>query len=353
MRWGIALAGLALAVLIGATVSASPAETATRCHLKWRVVPSPGLSGAFPGRLETISRGDVWLSRGLVKGVSGPVVFEHWNGKRWRRGRLALQASGQLALAASSSRDVWFAGSTPTFNPLLLHYDGRSWKTLPAPSATNEVDLIYDLAALAPDDAWAVGLKSIRGVGDEGAFTWHWDGVRWTSVPPPPGFASLAGLAAVATDDIWGVASSQENEGGRVLLAHWDGTSWQSIDTGLRAIDLSQALAVSSKEFWAVGSTSGTTGERGVIAHWDGHSLRRVFTERRSGSDVFFGVAASGHEVWAVGYPTIEHWDGRRWRSRRIKGVGFSDVGALSPHNVWAVGATNRQRSVIYHYACA
>ena len=83
------------------------------------------------------------------------------------------------------------------------------------------------------------------------------------------------------------------------------------------------------------------------------HSLRRVFTERRSGSDVFFGVAASAHEVWAVGYPTIEHWDGRRWRSRRIKGVGFSDVGALSPHNVWAVGTTNRQRSVIYHYACA
>jgi hypothetical protein len=183
---------------------------------------------------------------------------------------------------------VWFAGSTANLSPLLLHYDGRSWKTLPAPSAPNEIDLIYDLAALAPDDAWAVGLKSIRGVGDEGAFTWHRDGVRWTSVPPPPGFASLAGLAAVATDDIWGVASSQENEGGRVLLAHWDGTSWQSIDTGLRAIDLSQAVTVSSKEFWAVGSTSGTTGERGVIAHWNGHSLRRVFTERRSGSDVFF-----------------------------------------------------------------
>jgi hypothetical protein len=220
------------------------------------------------------------------------------------------------------------------------------------PISTERDRPIHDLAALSPDDAWAVGLKTIPGAGGQGAFTWHWDGVRWTSVPPPPGFASLAGLAAVATDDSWGVAPSQEAQDYTVLLAQWDGTSWQSIDTGLRAFDLTRAAAASPTKFWAVGSTSGTD-ERGVIAHWDGHSLKRVLTEKHSGTSVFFGVAASGHEAWVAGYQKIEHWDGRHWRSSSIKGVSFTDVGALSPHNVWAVGATNRQRTVIYHYACA
>lgn len=356
MSRAVTLGGIVISLLLVAVGSSAAGGTSVvRCNLRWRLVPSPRFSYAGLGRIDAVSRGDVWIERGLARGGNpGPVLFEHWDGRRWRVGRLTIQASGgPLSLSASSKQNVWIVGSLSNFDPLLLHYDGQRWVQVSAPSMPNEVDLLYDVAALSPSNGWAVGQKAIRGVGDAGALVLHWDGAGWTSVTPPPGLANLTGLAVVAPDDIWAVAPAQEGSGDlKVAIAHWDGMNWQQVDTGVRAIDLTRAAPDNSGGFWAVGSTSGTA-RRGVIAHWDGHVLRRVLTAPfRPGTDNFWDVTTSGHQAWAVGYKDIEHWDGQRWIHTRFKGgVTFSGVGALSPRNVWAAGAS-RRGPVIYHYAC-
>ena len=355
MTKGIVFCAVSLALLLAAgAVSAAPAETSARCHLGWRVVPSPRVSDAGLGAVDAISRADVWVARGLTStGASGPVLYERWNGRRWHVRRLAVKASGDpLSLSASSSRDVWILGNTPDFRPLTLHYDGRGWTSLPVPAAPNEFDILYDVVALAPNNAWAVGQSVTRGTVEQNALILHWDGSRWSRVEAPAGLENLYALAAVSPNDIWAVAPAQEDPavGLRVIVVHWDGTIWREVESGLRSVDLGFARAVSANNIWAVGSTSGTA-KRGVVVHWNGRDFRIVRTTGRSGTDVFFAVAAAGRQAWAAGDEDIVHWDGRGWHRTHFKGVDFFGADALSTRDVWAAGG-NRRRPLIYHYAC-
>jgi hypothetical protein len=323
--------------------------------LKWRVVPSPRFSGAWLGAIDAVARNDAWVVRYTNTGAFGPVMFEHWNGSRWRLGRLGVQAFGPPSVSGSSSRDVWIVGTTPEFEPWTLHYDGHGWSSVPAPAEPNEVDVLDDVLSLAPDDAWAVGASYGRGTGTQQALVLHWDGIRWSRVAAPAGLINLSGLAAVAANDIWATAFALEPDqtsGPTTIVAHWDGASWQKVDTKLQDADLIRVRAVSASNVWAAGSTAGTA-RRGVIVHWDGHAFRRVHTAPRFGADSYAGLAAAGRQAWAFGFEDIEHWDGQHWHQTHIKGVGFAGADALSPRNVWATGANRGGRgAVVYHYAC-
>jgi hypothetical protein len=354
MRLGIvACAALLTACVVAFLVAAPPAATPARCHLRWRLVPSPSFSHGSLDSLDVVNRAEVWVVRSLT-GDPQPVLFERWNGRRWRLGRLAVKAAGApLSLSASSSRDVWIVGETSAFKPLILHYNGYRWASLDTPSAPKEIDLLNDVVALAPNNAWVVGNKSFRGGGGQSALIWHWDGISWTSVDAPAGLENMAGVAAVSPDNVWAVAPAQEDPAGglRVIVAHWNGASWREVNTGLRAVDLVRVRAVSATDVWAVGSTSGTA-ERGIVVHWNGREFRVVRKTGRLGSDVFFDVATAGRQVWAVGDGDIEHWDGRRWQRTHIKGINLFGADALSARNVWAAGVTRRGGPAIYHYAC-
>jgi hypothetical protein len=88
-------------------------------------------------------------------------------------------------------------------------------------------------------------------------------------------------------------------------------------------------------------------------------------------SEALFAVAPVGpHDVWVVGdvhlgiteHLLIRHWDGSHWHSLPVRGLPDSsdsfllDVAAVSPDDVWAVGALQlgaqqgRYRSLILHY---
>ena len=57
------------------------------------------------------------------------------------------------------------------------------------------------------------------------------DGTSWTLLPNPTGPSSsfdLAGLVALAADDVWAVGTSYESGAGP-FLAHWDGVVWSQV----------------------------------------------------------------------------------------------------------------------------
>jgi hypothetical protein len=202
------------------------------------------------------------------------------------------------------------------------------------------------VAAVAPDDVWAVGV---------GPMIEHWDGVRWRLVPNPPGPSVLTGVDAVAPNDVWAVGDSPSIE-------HWDGMRWRLVPSpsdvphfapGADVI-LNALAAVSARDVWAVGNYDASgcceAGSGPLIERWDGVRWRVVASPNLPypiSADIaginLFGVAAvSARDVWAVG-SGIEHWNGTAWRIIPSPGPVGGDYGpvsvaALSTRDVWAVG---------------
>jgi Holliday junction resolvase len=122
---------------------------------------------------------------------------------------------------------------------------------------------------------------------------------------------------------------------------------------------LTGVAALSATNVWAVGSScSSTNVERALILHWNGSTWSVV----KSPSVGLYGnrlsqvVAVSPTDIWAVGtyeptrswYPVRSfflHWNGAGWRVVPSPSVGtadtatiLSDITAVSRTNLWAVG---------------
>src|SRR6476646_6137055 len=124
---------------------------------------------------------------------------------------LALGAAGGAAVAAVTPPRS--AGAAPT--PVC----GAAWQVVASPEAPDSSDnVLRRVAALAPDDIWAVGYylsdSSVRET-----LTLHYDGRRWTIVNSPNlGDADNALLGIAAGDgEVWAVGSA--NEGSDLTVA--------------------------------------------------------------------------------------------------------------------------------------
>lgn len=126
----------------------------------WQQVPTP--RGRSWGDFNSISGptgDDIWLGGSGRDGIGYPVTA-HWNGKRWviysaatfasGEGSFGVLGRGEPEVVALSSTDVWFnVGFTriwyddsrspepvldpSTADPVLFHWDGRSWAKVDVP----------------------------------------------------------------------------------------------------------------------------------------------------------------------------------------------------------------------------
>lgn len=270
----------------------------------WRVVPNPALprlSGYTLQAVTAVSDHDVWA---VGTGYGGTVTLaEHWDGTHWSvvptpsLGQSAelVQTQGRYSgglagVAAIAGRNVWSVGFAFEHTaPLIEHWDGAAWLPVPGPTEPGQArHVLAAIAAVAPTDLWAAGrLDAIYRRGGAKPLLLHWDGRRWTAVPGAPlpndqGYSSLAGIAAVSTNDVWAVGSM-----GRAaaipLVEHWNGARWQSIPgpalpkaTGQPSYALTAVTAISTNDVWAVGAGGTGASQQPLIAHWDGARWRLV-----------------------------------------------------------------------------
>src|SRR4051812_5252503 len=214
----------------------------------------------------------------------GPLML-HWDGTRWSEVELTdvpnPKSAHLVSVVGIGPDDAWAAGGVfneadQGWQALVLHWDGSRWRDVSAPSVvpTGTTELMA-LAASSSDDVWAVGFWS-----DEShtgsivhSLAEHWDGTSWTIVDTPPmagdRYRFLNGVAAAAPNDVWAVGSRAVRDTGRTddgpLVEHWDGVEWQEVDAGPPARSLNAASALATGEIWSVG-TQGNEGG-GVIAH--------------------------------------------------------------------------------------
>jgi hypothetical protein len=248
-----------------------------------------------------------------------------------------------------------------------------SWTVVPSPNPSSQANYLSAVAAVAPNDVWAVGAE-YRPISTPGTLTEHWDGTAWSLVPSPnfnQGYNELYGVTAISTNDVWAVGYHNiANYGSEKTMAlHWNGSAWSIVPTrniGQDANELFAVDGVASNDVWAVGFGHSSSNQVGVplIQHWDGvrWSLSRTPNVGRGFSSLHGVVAVASNDVWAVGAhdgaTLVMHWNGTAWSVVPSPNGSRTDselyaVSATGPSDVWAVGETssnNRGDTLVEHW---
>ena len=240
---------------------------------QWSRLSVPRASGtdtAFTS-VKAFSASDAWAVGEGGTSLHRLTLAMHWNGSQWTAVTTPSPGTRNNWLTSvdgSGPADVWAVGYTlnlPYGNrvrqSLVLHYNGTQWTQVTSPDSGST--FLYDVAALSPSDAWAVGSGSTGG-----AYVLRWNGNAWSSAPAPAGLLSLSSVTARSDSDVW-VAGSDANSAPRV--AHWNGSAWTvtpvTVTGGVGQPALTSITTADANTEWAVGSQSdGATGQSGSIA---------------------------------------------------------------------------------------
>jgi hypothetical protein len=166
------------------------------------------------------------------------------------------------------------------------------------------------------------------------------------SIPYP---GQLNGAAVTTAGTAWAVGYTS----GEALTERWNGKSW----TWASALEVApdgdfySVAAISASNAWAVGYIPSASATVSLIAHWNGKAWKRVRSPNPGpGGTLLSGVAAvSADNIWAVGQTGLQktvilHWNGKAWTRVSSPSPGTYDqlfgVAASSASNAWAVGQT-------------
>jgi hypothetical protein len=206
----------------------------------------------------------------------------------------------------------------------------------------------------SPLDVWAFGAHQHKlqpGRGSMSGVILRFDGSRWATVPHPR-IGEIRAAASGGPDDVWAV-------GGRRVL-HWDGSSWQRTPVPrVPGLEISSISASGPSDAWLVGSRHGarlpanSIGSHTLAMHWDGGRWSIVPTpnvdHRYNGLSSVLALSPS--DVWTIGAAVRKrigfHWTGSGWQSVPMPSIphhtssGPSALGTDGAGGIWAVGATN------------
>jgi hypothetical protein len=239
------------------------------------------------------------------------------------------------------------------------------------------------VSAASPSDAWAVGSASIN-YGDWYGLAEHWNGKTWTKVPVPEtgeNNDNLVGVSAYSPTDAWAVGQlGTQAVGLSSLVIHWNGKAWAQASVPISGPDgyayiLTDISVASPDSVWAVGYGGDTSD--GIVLHWNGKawSWSHILGQ---GDQLLAVTALSPSNVWAVGalytvssagegdytvLPLVMHWNGKTWSrvsAPALPGTGtgldFMDEEGLtavsnSSSGLWVTGGFTESSNANTAYA--
>jgi hypothetical protein len=245
---------------------------------------------------------------------------------------------------------------------------GCRWHAVAAPRHAYAKSRFDGVTALSAARAWAVGSTYTGHENSPDApVVARWDGVHWaTAAEGLPRSATVLDVDA-APGAVWLAGFSRNH----AFVARLDGSRWTTMrpPVNARFSHLNGIDVIAADDVWAVGGISTGGSGRTLALHWDGSHWRAVRTPSprpspATGSpytDLSDVDALRPDDVWAVGQAgnvapvgqteTIAvHWDGHRWRHVPTANRPTSDgrrfnilfgVAAVSSDDVWAVGDWN------------
>jgi hypothetical protein len=354
---------------VGQVVASGNAGVALAEHWNgqsWSVVPVQHVGNSHMAyersedltSVDAISPANVWAvgfypSKASVNDTpstaNDSTLIEHWNGTTWSivAAPDASPSDNLNSVSAYSTTDVWAVGGAtytiadPAFvplnydAPLVEHWNGSSWKIIPAPTlgldphnpaavAKARSELISGAAvnfsgadltsvhAIAPDDVWASGVVSFANQGDAGfgadeTLTEHWNGTKWSIVTAPD--VTVAEIKSAAGDDLDSISGSAGDVWtvGRAqpigtLALHWNGTAWSVVpspQTGPNGY-LNAVLDLGANNVWAAGDE---------IDHWNGTDWTQMPTLNGAPFTAITAIAATAaDDVWFADVTDFVHY---------------------------------------------
>jgi hypothetical protein len=247
----------------------------------WSVeaAPSPGTNDRLYS-VSTVDPDDIWAVGHYTDSQTYiHALALHWNGSAWTAVP-APDASRYLTLfygvAAQSTDDVWAVGYKQTrpgvgsFQPIAEHWDGTKWSLVDTPILPGSVDIFYDVSGVSSNDVWAVGVYQPSGPEHSSPLVEHWDGSSWRLVPAPeqPNVEySLLDVYATASNDVWAVGISWKDLPTEHPVAeHWNGTRWSlsSVRVHGESGGFFGVVVTLATDIWAVGFVQ-SNGESGTL----------------------------------------------------------------------------------------
>lgn len=358
----------------------------------WREHPAPGDSQFWD--IDGRSCSEIWAV-GSTPAHRGAIA--RWDGKAWSsvdpplpyRRYFDVAVLADEILVATDRSNGWGERNTG----LLLHHDGRDWRTEelgpfilrsltvgddgtlwaavqggnPGQTAARYYDgrwsvsdagNVWKVASLGPGGTWAVGPDGSVSKWDDGS--WHRitnagtdpfydfydlatddEGRHWIAgkkgiAATPRGTQIVAhGSGGGGTINALGYRGNElwalgEGDGHGAELSRWNGRSWQSV----RLPAESRALFA----WWDGGPNDLWLGGRGgQLLHYDGKGWARQTLEVRTPWRAFVGHSAS--DLWAIGdRGLLAHFDGKAWSL--VDDVAMADLhaGVRVGNELWVVG---------------
>jgi hypothetical protein len=192
-------------------------------------IPNPGKDNYLNGVWAT-GTGEAWAVGQHTPGTGWDPLVLRWDGSEWRQTTVPKPAGSTgailTAVSGTSPTDVWAVGeyfdAGRVNRSLVEHWDGTKWTVVPSPMSSRH-DTLMGVSAQSRSNVWAVGDSMDPVTGDFTPLILHWDGVQWSSVPAPVGAGSAFGVAALSGRDVW-VAGRRGR--GNQLTARWNGFRW-------------------------------------------------------------------------------------------------------------------------------
>lgn len=226
----------------------------------WSIIPSPspgtlGLNALYA--VAANSANDVWAVGSFTNvGEFAQTLILHWDGASWNviPSANVPNANNELfGVVALGPNNVWAVGywgnSATGFSTLIQHWDGSTWSVVPSGDPDGD-NILQAVSGTGPSDIWTVGRSRNPSTFQTTTLTEHWNGSSWSQVLGFGGEPAAAyGVAAVAPNDAWAVGDG----GGLALIGRWNGSSWSVYPSPVVAGRLLAATALSPCDVWAVG----------------------------------------------------------------------------------------------------
>jgi hypothetical protein len=272
------------------------------------------------------------------RSIAYRAVIEHWDGQTWR-----VQSrptgdypglSGLQGVSALAANNIWAVGQDYYGKAMVLRFDGSTWRSqrVPLPSGTYGSTL-SGVVAVAPDNVWAIGSSWPITIAHKPMLV-HFDGRRWSSVPLPALPAQTQLNAIAARSGVVAVIGSvlSPSPGYPIILVRANG-KWKALPTAMLApsgklASLHGVTYAGPGALWIVGSTSngpnGTGPQTTAAWRWQGGRWSAYAPDHRTDSYLTSVAAAGPQQVWAAGLPGVDvsgshdgllltRWDGQAW----------------------------------------
>ncbi|GGR69890.1 hypothetical protein GCM10010252_04990 [Streptomyces aureoverticillatus] len=196
----------------------------------------------------------------------------YWDGSTWTD-RTAGAPIGEPHEVDGTGSGVWVVGGAkhPATGAVALRRNGSGWTSVGLPSGLGAGARLLTVRVVAADDVWVGGYKAAEVFGgDRTPLVMHWNGTSWKVLPNPFGTAMGQVSSLLVRDGaLWAGGFTGRGIGGsvgdRAAVAAWNGSAWSlRSPAGQDASEVTQ-LAVYGTEVWAAG-------RRTALQRWTGAS---------------------------------------------------------------------------------